>query len=97
LEYCNDIEVTRYKEYRVNAMYPYFFGILPLPNSSPVVRMVPVLTTINRKPVTTDGDKETAASAFPVLPARLLKPKPRPTRILKSGPAKQAVMATVAG
>ena len=41
-------------------------------------------------------DNETADSSFPVWACKLRNPNPSPSRMLNTGPAKQAVMAIFA-
>lgn len=54
------------------------------------------LTNMKAKPVIIEGLNDTVASGLPVWAAKLEKPKPSPINILKTGPAKHAVMAMLA-
>lgn len=68
----------------------------PLPNPIPTTKMVIQFKKMKIKPVLTEVEIETTLVVLPVCAANPENPKPKPTRMLKMGPAKQAVMAMLA-
>ncbi|VEU41798.1 unnamed protein product [Pseudo-nitzschia multistriata] len=68
----------------------------PFPMNTPTVRIVAQFRIIKTKPARIGDERETTDSSFPVWASRLRNPSPSPSKILKTGPAKQAVIAMFA-
>jgi hypothetical protein len=68
----------------------------PLPIKHPTTRIAAQFIAIKTNPAMMGDDNETADSSFPVWACKLRNPNPSPSRMLNTGPAKQAVMAIFA-
>lgn len=64
--------------------------MVPPLNTKPVISSRMQLMKQNRNPVLIEGVKLTYLTSSPVTERRTLNPAPKPTRMLKIGPAKHA-------
>ena len=67
----------------------------PFPIKNPITKIVMQFIGIKINPETMGADNRTTDSSFPVLVSKLRNPNPNPSKILNTGPAKQAVIAMV--
>lgn len=91
--YCSPTDDTTYKVYNVSATYPCCLGMRPCPMKIPTPKMAAQLTMTKTKPVITVADRATSILVTEYLAARAENPMPIPIKMLKTGPAKQAVIA----
>mmetsp|Transcript_12809 Transcript_12809/g.18256 ORF Transcript_12809/g.18256 Transcript_12809/m.18256 type:complete len:115 (+) Transcript_12809:403-747(+) len=68
----------------------------PLLQTNPNTKMRIQLQSRKKNPTTMEGDKSTFVTSFPVMFEREANPPPSPSRMLKTGPAKHAVIAMLA-
>ena len=79
-----------YRPYKPTAKYPYPAVMVPLLKTKPVISKRTQLTKQNANPDETGAVKLTYLISSPVMERSTPKPAPRPTRMLKTGPAKHA-------
>ena len=77
-------------------MYPNLAGMNPSFHQTPATKIRTQWENMNARPVQMAGENSTSLLPPPLLLFSRLKPTPRPTRRLKTGPAKQAVMDMLA-
>mmetsp|Transcript_7529 Transcript_7529/g.26293 ORF Transcript_7529/g.26293 Transcript_7529/m.26293 type:complete len:295 (+) Transcript_7529:754-1638(+) len=81
-----------YKTYNATEAYPKFLGNLPR-QTRPVETIAPQLRMMQAKPTYNPEFSDARAASTPCSLRYMEKPTPRPTSMLKTGPAKHAVMA----
>ena len=74
---------------------PYFLGIVPFPTQIPLTIIRTPFKTENKKPIRRGLSRCTWTTLPGLETPSMPNPRPKPTRILKTGPANDAVIAMV--
>ena len=70
--------------------------MVPFDIKTPLIMSAAQLTKVKTKPVVIEAERVTSLSLLPVMLPNAVKPPPNPIKMLKTGPAKQAVIAIFA-